>query len=124
MLLNSLEHCICTTTMTNIRPDRDSNLVPLRLQAPVDTNEPTRPADFPVIEHIKVKRLAILNLIRLKTFAVYSHLKPHIMFNTNGLAMWHGFPVIMHIKVKTGRRSAILKLIMLNFFHGFNRTFC
>ena len=26
--LNSLEHCICTTTMTNIRPDRDTNLVP------------------------------------------------------------------------------------------------
>ena len=28
MPLNSLAHCICTTTMTNIRPDRDSNLVP------------------------------------------------------------------------------------------------
>ena len=28
MPLNSLERCICTTTMTNIRPDRDSNLVP------------------------------------------------------------------------------------------------
>ena len=28
MPLNSLEHCICTTTMTNIPPDRDSNLVP------------------------------------------------------------------------------------------------
>ena len=27
--LNGLEHCICTTTMTNIRPDRDSNLVTL-----------------------------------------------------------------------------------------------
>ena len=26
MPLLSLEHCICTTTMTNIRPDRDSNL--------------------------------------------------------------------------------------------------
>ena len=26
--LDSLKHCICTTTMTNIRPDRDSNLVP------------------------------------------------------------------------------------------------
>ena len=25
--LNSLEHCICTVTMTNIRPDRDSNPV-------------------------------------------------------------------------------------------------
>ena len=28
MYLHSLEHCICTTTMTNIRPNRDSNLVP------------------------------------------------------------------------------------------------
>ena len=28
MSLNSLEHCICTITMTNIPPDRDSNLVP------------------------------------------------------------------------------------------------
>ena len=37
---------ICTTTMTNIRPDRDSNLVPPRLQAPVDTNEPSGPASF------------------------------------------------------------------------------
>ena len=27
MCLTSLEHCICTTTMTNIRPDQDSNLV-------------------------------------------------------------------------------------------------
>ena len=26
--LNSLEQCICTAPMTNIRPDRDSNLVP------------------------------------------------------------------------------------------------
>ena len=25
---NSLEHCICTTTMTNIRPNRGSRLVP------------------------------------------------------------------------------------------------
>ena len=28
MHLNSFGHCICTSTMTNIRPDRDSNLVP------------------------------------------------------------------------------------------------
>ena len=26
--LNCLEHCICTNTMINIRPDQDSNLVP------------------------------------------------------------------------------------------------
>ena len=43
-LLNSLEHCICTTSITNIRPDRDSNLVPLGYKpAPVNTNEPPRP---------------------------------------------------------------------------------
>ena len=28
MPLNSLEHCICTTIMQNIRPDRDSHLTP------------------------------------------------------------------------------------------------
>ena len=28
MPLNNLEHCICTATMTNIRPARNSNLVP------------------------------------------------------------------------------------------------
>ena len=27
MPLNSMEHCICTTMMTNIRPERHSNLV-------------------------------------------------------------------------------------------------
>ena len=28
MPLNSLEHYTCTTTMTNVRPDQDSNLIP------------------------------------------------------------------------------------------------
>ena len=46
MLLNSLEHYICKTTMTNIRPDRDSSLV----QASVDTNEPSGPARLVVDE--------------------------------------------------------------------------
>ena len=42
--LNSLEHCRCAITMTNIRPDLDSNLYHTsRLQAPIDTNEPSGP---------------------------------------------------------------------------------
>ena len=41
--LNSFDYCICTTTMTNIRPDRDSNLVPPGYKPPVDTNEPSGP---------------------------------------------------------------------------------
>ena len=46
----------------------------------------------------------------------YPHLKPHILFDSNDLAIWHGFPVITHIEGKSGRRSAILNLIKLNFF--------
>ena len=42
MPLNSLVHCICTTTMTNIRPGFETGTS--RLQAPVDTNEPSGPA--------------------------------------------------------------------------------
>ena len=59
--------------------------------------------DFPVIKHIKVKsdhRSAILNLIKLTFFTVYSYLKPHILFNSNGLAIWQGFSVITYIQVK------------------------
>ena len=42
----------CTTTMTNIRPDRDSNLVPpCRLQAPVDSNEQSGPASHRVSKY-------------------------------------------------------------------------
>ena len=42
--------------------------------------------------------------------------KTHILLNSNGPAIWHGLPVITHIEVKSGRRSAILNLIKLNFF--------
>ena len=38
---------------------------------------------------------AILNFIEVKFFPV----KTHISFNSNGLAIWHGFPVITHIEV-------------------------
>ena len=43
-------------------------------------------------------------------------MKPHILFNSNGLAIWHEFTVITDIKVKSGRRSAILNLIKLKLF--------
>ena len=46
----------------------------------------------------------------------YPSLKLHLLFNSDGLAIWHYFPVIKHIKVKSGNRSAILKLIKLIFF--------
>ena len=47
---------------------------------------------------------------------VYPYLKLQILFYSNGLAIWSGFPVITHIEVKSGRRSAILNLIKLKCF--------
>ena len=34
----------------------------------------------------------------LKFFIVYPYLELHILFYSNGLAIWSGFPDIMHIK--------------------------
>ena len=42
--------------------------------------------------------MAILNFIELKFYRAYSSMKPHILFYRNGLAIWHGFPDITHIK--------------------------
>ena len=43
------------------------------------------------------RMLAILNLIKLKFFMVYPYLKMHILFYSNGLAIWSGFSGITHI---------------------------
>ena len=55
-------------------------------------------------------------MIKFKLFMVDPHLKPHILFKSNGLAIWHGFPVITHIEVKSGSRLTIFNLIKLEFF--------
>ena len=52
------------------------------------------------------RRSAILNLIKLKFFMVYPYLKLHILFNSNGLAIWSGFPDITHNKkIMSGNRQ-------------------
>ena len=43
-------------------------------------------------------RSAILNLIKLNFFIVYPYLKVHVLFNSNGLAIWSGFLDITHIQ--------------------------
>ena len=44
------------------------------------------------------RRSAILNLIKLKFVMVYPYLKLHILFDSNGLAIWSGFPDVTHNK--------------------------
>ena len=40
---------------------------------------------------------------KLKIFRAYPYLKPHILFCSNGLAIWHGVSDIRDIKVNHGR---------------------
>ena len=42
-----------------------------------------------------------------KFFRAYPSLKPHILFYSNGLAIWHGLPDIRHIKINYGQWSDI-----------------
>ena len=43
-------------------------------------------------------RSAILNLIKLIFFMLYPYLKLHILFDSNGLAIWSGFPDYRYLK--------------------------
>ena len=43
---------------------------------------------------------AIWNLIELKILRTYPFLKPHMLFHSNGLAIWHGLPDRSTIKIK------------------------
>ena len=64
-------------------------------------------------------RSAILNLIKLNFFTEYPYLKLHILFYSNGLAIWSGFPDITHIKKNNGRfvghRDLVSVRILPNF---------
>ena len=62
---------------------------------------------WPQVDHFEIDQVEILT--------VYPHLKLHILFNSNGLATWHSFPVIPHIEVKRDSRLAILNLIKVKF---------
>ena len=71
----------------------------------------------PHITHIKVnydRMSAILNLMELIFFRTYHSLKPHILFYSNGLAIWHNCPDITHMKVNNGCQSDIFNFIRLS----------
>ena len=52
---------------------------------------------------------AIFELLLDQVFqAIYPYLKPHILFYSNGLAIWHSLPDITHINFDNGFKSAIL----------------
>ena len=49
----------------------------------------------------------------------YPYLKPHILFDSNGLAIWLGFSDITYIEVNYGTYSAILNLIKMKLFRAY-----
>ena len=63
------------------------------------------------------RRPAILNLIELIFFMVYSYLKLHILFDSNDIAIWSGFLDITHFTkiMALGRHDLFSVLIMPNF---------
>ena len=63
-----------------------------------------------------VEKAAILNLNKSTFFKVHPHLKSHISFYSNGLAILHGLPNNGHVKVNNGRKAAILNLFKSIFF--------
>ena len=48
-----------------------------------------------------------VNYIKLDIFQGISSLKPHILFYSNSLAIWHSFSDTTHTRVHNGIRSAI-----------------
>ena len=52
---------------------------------------------------IMAEKAAILNLIKSIFLKMHPHLKSHILFYSNGLAILHGLPNIGHVKVNNGR---------------------
>ena len=40
---------------------------------------------------------------RVETFSVHPPLRTHILFYSNGLAIYHGLPNICHVEVNNGR---------------------
>ena len=62
------------------------------------------------------EKAAILNLNKSTFFKVHPHLKSHISFYSNGLAIWHGLPNNGHVQVINGRTAATLNLFKSNFF--------
>ena len=56
-----------------------------------------------------------LEFDQVDIFTVCPYLKQHILFDSNGLDIWQGFPVTKYIQVESGHRSAILNLMKLKF---------
>ena len=59
------------------------------------------------------RKFAMSLFDQLQFLRVYPWLKPHILFSSNHLAIWHSFPDINHLNVNNGLKLAILNLIEL-----------
>ena len=68
-----------------------------------------------------ISALRMLSLYMCFNAKPYPFMKPHILFYSNGLGIWHGFSkkYITHIKVNNGSKSPILNLSELQFFRTY-----
>ena len=62
---------------------------------------------------------AIFNLIELKFLrTLYPSLKLHLLFNSNGLQIWHDFTVIKHNKSQKWPQVSHLKFDQVDISNG------
>ena len=74
--------------------------------------------DITNIEFNNDRISAILNMIELNLFRAYRSQNLHVLFYSNGLAIWHGFSDITHIKDNNDHKLPILNLIELKFLRA------
>ena len=81
--LNSLEHCICTTSMTNIRPDRDSIPVPLCFESQPDRMSHLEPTNSELNTTIPGFTFTVVDEFRrfLSQFSINFHEILHTLFS-------------------------------------------
>ena len=81
--LNSLGHCTCTTSMTNIRPDRDSNPVPLCFESQPDRMSHSEPANSELNTTIPGFTFTVVDEFRrfLRQFSINFHEILHTLFS-------------------------------------------
>ena len=60
-----------------------------------------------ILNAMMVASQPFFNSIKVTVFRVYPSLKPHILFYSNGLDIWHCLPDIRHIQVNYDWWSAI-----------------
>ena len=123
---NSLEHCICTTTTTNILPDRDSNLIPPGYKPQsIRMSHQGRPV---ISKARKIKNSAIVfpsnkkSSLCLKYWGSYDNFCYNVMVSCVYHIPWYRKHVVWWNKLVS--TQLLTSTCQPQWFHGHHYDFC